>query len=381
MRRYLSLMALCLAVFLVMLGMGMAVTVLPGRFLQVSGSPRSAGWLASIFALSYMLSQFPAGRWADRHGYRLALAAGCLLIAASAALYMIAASPVMLYLGRFIQGAGEAPVWAAAPAMLGRLYPDAKGRVMGLYSASFHLGLVAGPGIGIQLTAAGRLDPFMAFSILCLVAGAIVFLFTRDPKPAETPARPTEASFVKKRGLWAIGCGILLFGTVYGLIISCLPVHLISAAGFSKEDLRAFFFFAYLGIGAAQLTGGELSDRLGRPGLMIAGLVSLGCGLFGFTAISSWSFLAGVTAMGLGLGVFSIASLAYLNEIAPDKHKGTVAGLYYSAWGFGYFAGPLLVDYVWVERGMRAMATYALMLAIVLAWRLMFASTARLSEE
>jgi MFS family permease len=127
MGRYMPLVGLCLAVFLVMTGMGMAVSVLPDRYLEVSGAPRSAGWLASIFAVAYMLFQLPAGRLADRHGFRPTLAAGCLLIAASAALYALAASPAAIYLGRFIQGAGEAPVWAAAPALLGRLHPRRPG--------------------------------------------------------------------------------------------------------------------------------------------------------------------------------------------------------------------------------------------------------------
>jgi MFS family permease len=218
---------------------------------------------------------------------------------------------------------------------------------------------------------AARLDPFLAFSGLCLAAGAVVCLLVREPTPIP-PGNPAEVTGTgPRRGQWAVGCGLPLFGAVYGLIVSCLPVHLISGAGFTPEDVRAFFLFTYLGIGAAQLTGGELSDRFGRPGLMVAGLAVLGCGLFCFTAASSWLFLLVVTAMGLGLGIFSIASLAFLSELAPDGRKGAVSGLYYSVWGAGYFLGPMLVGLAGVGPGMTALAVYALLVAGMIAWRFM----------
>jgi hypothetical protein len=42
-------------------------------------------------------------------------------------------------MGRFLQGIGEMPIWALAPAMLSLQYADTKGKVIGLYNVSLHL--------------------------------------------------------------------------------------------------------------------------------------------------------------------------------------------------------------------------------------------------
>ena len=48
----------------------------------------------------------------------------------------------------------------------------------------------------------------------------------------------------------------------------------------------------------------------------------------------------------IGLGVFCVSSMAYLNECVPDSSKGAVSGSYYFAWGLGYFAGPLAIGHL-----------------------------------
>jgi len=53
-----------------------------------------------------------------------------------------------------------------------------------------------------------------------------------------------------------------------------------------------------------------------------------------------------LTLASLGLGVFCVSSMAYLNEYVPDSLKATVSGSYYLSWGLGYFLAPLLVAHV-----------------------------------
>jgi MFS family permease len=149
------MIALNLAVFLLMLGIGMVMALLPQRIIDLSGSASKVGCLASAFAVSYLFLQLPMGRLADRYGFKLFLALGYLLCALTGLLYIAAESPEVIFLGRLLQGAGEAPVWALAPALLSVLYPTAKGRTIGVYNASLHLGLTAGPLLGI-FVAPGR---------------------------------------------------------------------------------------------------------------------------------------------------------------------------------------------------------------------------------
>ncbi|MFW5489717.1 MAG: MFS transporter [Desulfovibrio sp.] len=369
MKRFIPLAGLCLAVFLIMTGMGLAVVALPEKYIQASGTLRNSGWLASVFAVAYLLCQYPVGRLADSRGYRGVVAAGCLLIALSAALFSMAQTPMWIYAGRFIQGAGEAPVWASAPVLLARLYPEMKGRVMGLYNAFFHMGLMFGPGLTAVLPASawqGWLDPFIVFGVLSLVAMVLVLYVVRETDsgkarpqqsaqwvsgqsgPAQSGLKSNATTPMTEERNWVVRifCGVPVFGAVYGLLVSCIPVYLSAEAGWHQGRIGAYFFAVYGGIALAQLTGGVLSDRYGRPFFMSGGLALLGGGLIGFVHAPAAFWLGFFVTIGLGAGTFAVSSMALLNEVSAEHRKGTVSGVYYLLWGFGYFAGPLLGNYL-----------------------------------
>jgi hypothetical protein len=210
---------------------------------------------------------------------------------------------------------------------------------MGLYNASFHLGLVAGPGLGLPLALAAGLDPFWSFAGLGLTAVGLVGLFVREPEPRAAEVHGPATRPGPNRGLWVVAAGLPLFGAVYGVVVSCLPVYLISAAGFTRARCAAIHCSPYLGIGAGPADTAA-SSRTGS-----AGRASWSWGSF-FSAAGdpvhlgpAGLFAAVVGVLGLGLGFFSIASLAFLCERAPRGRAGAVYGLYYAAWGGGYFLG------------------------------------------
>ena len=57
---------------------------------------------------------------------------------------------------------------------------------------------------------------------------------------------------------------------------------------------------------------------------------------------------------GLGLGLFCVSSMAFLNETVPDSLKGTVSGAYCLSWGAGYFLGPLTAGRMSTSVGFKA---------------------------
>jgi len=81
MKAYVSAIALNGAVFLFMCGVGMMVALLPQRIITLSGSIADVGYLASAFAIPYILFQLPIGRLADRFGFKIFLSGGYFLCA------------------------------------------------------------------------------------------------------------------------------------------------------------------------------------------------------------------------------------------------------------------------------------------------------------
>ena len=355
MRENVALYGLCLAVCWVMAGMGLAGAALPAKFLESGGTPDQAGWLSVVYALACLACQYPAGRLADRVGGRGVLAAGFGLMALSALACREAASPVGLYVARFLQGAGEAPVWSLAPVLLGRGYPARRGQAMGLYNAAFHVGLMAGPALSAVLGELAGFDPFLVFCWASLGSGSLAVV-SLSPRFAPTTAASGAAAGVGNSGKpWRVRQaldvagfrGVVLavpvYGAAYGLLTSAFPVA-VAASGRGEVATATMLFCAYAGVAVWQAVAGSLSDRLGRRPFLVVGLTVLAVGLAATGQTGGGPGPVAAVLLGSGLGLFGSASLALWCEARDWAGPGRAAGLYFTAWGAGYCLGPLTAN-------------------------------------
>jgi len=373
------MIAMNLAVFILMLGVGMIMALLPQRIIDLAGSASKVGYLASAFALSYLFLQVPMGRLADRYGFKLFLVLGYLLCSLTGLLYFAAESPEVIFLGRLLQGAGEAPIWALAPALLSLLYPAARGRTIGMYNASLHLGLTVGPILGI-LVAPDRAEnqAFLFFAAVCLTGAAILSLFLKGGGPGQAQERGGIALremriLVGNGKVLATFAGIVLYGAGYGMFITVIPAFLICGKGFDRPAVTVFFSLYYLAVSFSQVVAGPLSDRKGRSAFMVSGSLMAAFGLAAFPAFGQpWMYVL-LTTASLGLGVFCVSSMAFLNEAVPDSLKGTVSGAYYLSWGVGYFFGPLAAGRMSTSVGFEAVFLFLAVLLVLEAGALALA--------
>nr|WP_007954538.1 MFS transporter [Pelosinus fermentans] len=109
-----TLLGLISAVFLMMVGVGMIVALLPQRIVDLDGNGQSVGYLASAFAISYIVLQVPIGTLSDKLGFKPFLILGYLLCFITGLSFYFSSSSIMIFLSRLLQGAGEAPIWALA---------------------------------------------------------------------------------------------------------------------------------------------------------------------------------------------------------------------------------------------------------------------------
>jgi MFS family permease len=358
MSRSRSLIALNASAFLLMLGVGMIVALLPQRIMDLSRSVSSVGYLASAFAVTYVATQVPIGGLADRIGFKILLTLGYALCGLTGLLYYGAGSSTLIFLGRSLQGLAEVPVWALAPALLSLQYAQAKGKAIGMYNASFHLGLSGGPLLGMLLVPMlGDDHPAFLFYALVGFAGAVmIHVFVENPRSSEGPVVErfdvkALLPLVTDRVTLVVLAGIALYGAGYGLAVTMIPAFLISAKGFDQAAISLCFSLFYIAISLAQLVAGPFSDKKGRQGLMVGGLALAAGGLAWFSPLQPPWIQVSLTLASLGLGVFCVASLAFLNERVSDSLKGTISGAYYLFWGVGYFLGPLAAGELgrWVE--------------------------------
>ncbi len=349
MARYKSVVTINFSVFLMMLGVGMIVALLPQRIMDLSGSFAQVGYLAAAYAVSNVLLQIPIGNLADRVGFKPFIAGGYFICSLTGLLYYFSEKPILIFLGRLLQGVGEAPIWALAPALLSIMYPAEKGKFIGMYNASLHCGLTTGCLLVILISRFCRTDlVFLLFAGVSFLAGMLIVLFVDNPQQE----RKLKTSEDNPSGTgWLIGhltnrivlAGIVLYGASYGIFITIIPAFLISVNHSNQATVGVFFALFYIALSLSQLIAGPFSDRNGRKPAMIFGLAMAAIGIALFSAVKQPWLMGLLTLASLGLGVFCVTAMAFLNESVPRSLKGTVSGAFYFSWGAGYFIGPLLL--------------------------------------
>jgi MFS family permease len=329
-----------------MLGVGMIMPLLPGRVIAFTGSTAHVGYIASFFAVSYVALQLPMGAMADRLGFKTFIMAGYLFCAFSGVTFYFSRGAYVVFLGRVLQGIGEAPLWALAPALMSLKFPDSKGRVMGIYNAALHIGLTFGPLLGIIAIKLSLGDAaYLFFSAVCAISAAIIY-FTVEGAGGSSGAGRADfknvAALARDKNILATLVGITLYGAGYGIYLTNIPAYLSSVRGYGQTFVQIFFACYYLSISVSQLLTGPFSDRFGREKFMLCGMLVSAAAICAFPGAGREMSLLLLTLGGLGLGTFCLASMAFLNAAAPDSLKGTVSGAYYLFWGIGYLAGPVI---------------------------------------
>jgi MFS family permease len=377
-----TIIGLFLSVFLMMIGVGMIVAVMPQRYIALSGSPSTVGSLAAAFALTYLLVQFEVGRLADRYGFKPFLIAGYYICAVAGICFYFGQEALALIAGRLVQGVGEAPVWSLAPAALALQNPGRPGRLIGGYNAVLHLGLATGPGAGLLIS---RWLPeeaaFAVYAILCFSGGSIL-LGTLSQEVAirpQTTRRPSMAGILAQlaadRKPLATLFGAGLYGAGYGAFLTVIPVFLQLVKGYDLLGIGMFFSGFYIAIGMAALLTGHLTDRYGQPRIMVAGMLVAGIAIFMAPALEGGVLASLLILSVLALGSFGVSSLAYLNQMAPTGLKGSYSGIYFLCWGLGMFCGPLVMGGIdaWTAAGVGLRGFGALMtLYVFKLWREVF---------
>ena len=349
MDRSISVVTINIAVFLLMIGVGMIMTLLPRQILALSGSVASVGYLASAFAVTYVLFQIPVGILSDKMGFKPFLISGYFICSLAGLLYYVSTSSLLVYFARMLQGIGEVPIWAIAPALLAILYPDHKGKFMGLYNACLHCGLTMGSFLGILVPKFCQGQAvFLIFSGISFFGGLLIFLgvkpIKKDPGLSLPRIRLKDAiSLLKISTLQKVLFGIFLYGAGYGIFVTIIPGFLLTLPHTPQTAVGIFFMFFYIAMGVSQLFAGSFSDKKGRKPFMLCGLLMTAVGLATFLNFNQIGFIGLLSFAAIGLGIFCASAMALLNECVPTSLKGTISGIFYFSWGIGYFIGPLVL--------------------------------------
>lgn len=146
----------------------------------------------------------------------------------------------------------------------------------------------------------------------------------------------------KKAALLVVALAVFTDMLIYGLVVPILPKYATSLG--ASQTAIGFLFSSYaITLFIATPIFGALSDKIGRKGPMLWGLLGLGTAtiLFAF-ADSFWLLVVARSLQGLAAAATWTAGLALLADLYPPDERGKVMGIALSGQAAGTLLGPTI---------------------------------------
>ena len=342
---------------------------------HLGASPAMIGLVVAAATITGIFIKMPAGVMADTFGFRRLMFLGTIPKAVGPFLYSLAFSPPLLFIVRMFHGLSTALYAPPASALVARLFPGARGRFLGIYSAAENAGVVLGPLLGgAALTALGFLHTFWlsgAIGIVPLALGA--FLLSRrvpEDQPDRTGARPLpdirkalrEIAGNRTILFAALAEGSLFFG--FGSLQAFLPLYAMTR-GVGPASIGLIFAAQGLATLVARPLFGHWSDRIGRKPVIMLGLLVAALVVAAVPWLSSTPVLVLVGGMfGLASGAVTPAGAALIADAAKGGKLGAAMGTFGSLWDVGHALGPIATG---ILRGFLSYQVVFTIVAVVLA--------------
>jgi MFS family permease len=371
---------------------GQERTVLPLMANRIFGLAGVASVLTFLvaFGITKALTNLAAGLLADRYGRRPVLIAGWLVGVPVPLLLIWAPSWEWVVVANVLLGLNQGLTWSVAVMMkVDIVGPRRRGLALGLneaagYSAVAVTALVTG---FIADRAGLRPAPFILGFVVAVAGLALSVLAIRETRDhvslehalEERAVRPSWRSVVLRtsfldHSLSAASQAGLVNNLNDGMAWGLLPLFY-AAAGLSLTEIATLAAAYPLTWGTSQLATGALSDRIGRKGLIVGGLLLQGMAIGAIAATSGfWPWFAASVALGIGTGMVYPTLLAAVADVADPAWRGSALGVYRMWRDLGFAAGAVLVGVVADRAGMAtAIAAVAVITAgsgIVVALRM-----------
>ena len=153
MAKWWTLLAVCLATFMLLLDVTIVNVALPSIERALDASFSDLQWVVDAYALTLAAFLLTAGSIADLVGRRRVFVAGVGLFTAASLLCGLAGTPLLLNLARALQGVGAAAMFACALALLASTYQGRdRGTAFGVWGAVTGAAVAVGPLAGGLLT-------------------------------------------------------------------------------------------------------------------------------------------------------------------------------------------------------------------------------------
>jgi MFS transporter, DHA1 family, multidrug resistance protein len=340
-------------VFVVMLGFGIVIPILPLFARSFGVGYGAAGLLISVFAFMRLVTSPLSGPLVDRFGERASAATGVAIVGVSSLLTGLAPTYPLALVFRGAGGAGSALLFTALTSYLMKSVPkDRMGRTLGLYYGSFNLGLIAGaPFGGVIAEYFGLASPLFFYAGLLFLAAVLYVWLVRDPaSPPANARKPEEVTTAGMRHLLrrrdfltTIFLNFSYLWMVAAVFDTLVPLFGEEALGMSPGAIGVIFSVALATELVVLYPAGSAADRLGRRPVVIPSMAALAVAVAALGLAPNPLVLGALMALlGIASGYAGVPPGAMLADVAPGERTGTAVGLFRFAGDVGFVLGPLV---------------------------------------
>lgn len=337
---------LFLVMFLVMVGFGIIIPVMPFLAEKVGGSPTQLGLLMAVYSFMQLIFAPMWGRISDRIGRKPVMMIGIAGLAISFFIMASADSLLVLFIARIIGGALSSANMPTAMAYVADITtPEDRGKGMGVIGAATGLGFIFGPAIGGIFSETSLNMPFYIAGISSIITLLLVMVLLKESLTVEKRAHHSE----NKVSMWKSFKGTMSIIFILQLIITLSMAGLETTfAYFAAQKanislVQLGYIFMIMGFGSAIVQGGligPLTKKFGEGNVIRMGIIisAIGFVLILFSK-DFWTSAVFLTIFGLGNGIIRPAISALVTKNSTSGHGG-VTGLLSSFDSFGRIAGP-----------------------------------------
>lgn len=296
------------------------------------------------------------GRLQDKYGPRIIALIGGLLFGAGLIGSAFATSPTMMvFTFGVISGLGMGFGYAAAtPCAIKWFDPRKKGLITGIVVSGIGLSAVyIAPLTNYLLKSSNIQQTFLFLGILSIIAMTVFSMILRNPPVgyvpavnAKKPATKHSADYrwqdmIKTRPFILLWLTYLMSATAGLMLIG----HIASIAFVQANWKAGFILVVVLAIfnATGRITGGFLSDKVGRTNAMYLAFGLQAINMFLFAFYNSIPLLVlGTAVAGLSYGAIFSLFPAITADFFGIKNLGVNYGIIFTGWGVAGVIGPII---------------------------------------
>ncbi|KGA98186.1 major facilitator transporter [Alkalihalobacillus alcalophilus ATCC 27647 = CGMCC 1.3604] len=334
--------------FLVMVGFGIIIPVMPFYAEDLGASPTQLGLLMAVYSLMQFIFAPMWGRISDRIGRKPVLLIGIAGLSLSFFLMAFASTLWMLFAARIIGGflsAANMPTVMAYVADITSEENRSKG--MGIIGAAVGLGFVFGPGIGGIFSDTSLTIPFYLAGASSLITFFLVLIVLKESLSEENKGATNRKRLSLKSAFNGPASNLFLLQLFVTLSLAGLEAtfayYAYEKAGLGPVQLG--YIFMIMGFAGAIVQGGlvgRLTKKIGEGKVIQLGIFISALGFALILFIDSFVTAAiFLSIFGIGNGFIRPSVSSLVTKRAKSAY-GQVTGLLSSMDSLGRIIGPPL---------------------------------------